>query len=154
MDKNSLMESALKLKQVSVESAEEFMEKAEDMTSKMNKIMLSRTDLTDIIGEKNISMMQDNHANHARFLSSIFLHYNADVFIETILWVFRAYRSHGFTTNYWAAQLNNWIMIFKKELSPECFKEIYPYYDWMQINIPLFVKLSDEKLDEVNTIHL
>lgn len=99
-------------------------------------------------------MMQDNHANHARFLSSIFLHFNADVLIETILWVFRAYRSHGFTTNYWAAQLNNWIIIYKKELSPECFEEIYPFYEWMQINIPLFVKLSDEKLDAVNTIHL
>lgn len=51
MDNNSLMESALKLKQVSLESAEEFLAKSEDMTSKMNTIMLSRKDLTELVGE-------------------------------------------------------------------------------------------------------
>jgi len=73
--------------------------------------------------------------------------------VETILWVFRAYRSHNFTTNYWASQLNAWIDIIKKELSPQAFSEIYPYYEWMQLNIPLFVYISDEKLDALKSKH-
>jgi hypothetical protein len=70
-----------------------------------------------------------------------------EVFVETILWVFRAYRSHGFTTNYWAAQLNQWILIIQKELQPEILREIKPYYEWMQVHIPIFVQLSDDNLE-------
>lgn len=54
---------------------------------------------------------------------------------------------------YWAAQLNTWIEVIKEVLTPESFNEVYPYYDWMQINIPLFVKLSDEKLESPNSLH-
>jgi hypothetical protein len=75
------------------------------------------------------------------------------VLVETILWVFRAYRSHGFHTNYWAAQLNSWIEILRNELSEEAYTEIYPYYEWMQVNIPLFVLFSDEKLEAPNSMH-
>lgn len=97
--------------------------------------------------------MKDNHANHVRFIASILKNYNPDVLVDTVLWVFRAYRSHGFTTNYWAAQLNAWITILKETLTPESYKEVYFYYEWMQINIPTFVILSDEKLDASNYLH-
>jgi len=88
-------------------------------------------------------MMKDNHANHARFLESIFHEHSPEVLVDTIIWVFRAYRSRNFSSTYWAAQLNTWIEIHKRELSPECFNEIYPYYKWMQINIPVFNSLAE-----------
>jgi hypothetical protein len=97
--------------------------------------------------------MKDNHSNHVRFIASILKNYNHDVLVDTVLWVFRAYRSHGFTTNYWAAQLNTWIIVIKEALTPESFVEVYPYYEWMQVNIPLFVKVSDEKLEASNSLH-
>ena len=86
-------------------------------------------------------------------MASVFKNYNPEVLVETVLWVFRAYRSHGFTTNYWATQLNTWISLLKEMLSPESFSEIYPYYEWMQINIPVFTKLSDEKLELSQSVH-
>lgn len=98
-------------------------------------------------------MMKDNHANHARFMESVFTNPLAETLVDTILWVFRAYRSRKFGSTYWAAQLNTWIEIYKSELSEECFEAVYPFYNWMQINIPNFVKLSDEKLDAPNTLH-
>ena len=97
--------------------------------------------------------MQDNHANHVRFIASILKNNDADVLVETVLWVFRAYRSHGFSSNYWAAQLNTWMQILKTELSVETYKEVLPLYEWMQINIPIFVKVSDEKLEMPNSLH-
>lgn len=115
--------------------------------------MLERPDLNDLIGENNTDMMKDNHANHVRFIASILKNHNSDVLVDTVLWVFRAYRSHGFTSNYWAAQLNAWIVIMKEVLTPESYREVYPYYEWMQINIPSFVLLSDEKLGEANSSH-
>lgn len=153
MDKNLLLDKAGKLLQVSLNSAEEYQQKADRLITVMNEKMLERPDLQSLVGKNNIDMMKDNHANHVRFIASILKNQNADVLVETVLWVFRAYRSHGFTTNYWAAQLNTWMIILKEELSPACFNEVYPYYEWMQINIPAFVKISDENLEGSYSLH-
>lgn len=153
MDRNFLKESASQLKPISKASAFEYSQKEEQLIAKMNICMLERKDIEQLIGKNNIEMMKDNHSNHVRFMVSVFQNFNSDVLIETILWVFRAYRSHHFTTNYWATQLNTWINLLKTELSPDCYQEIIPYYYWMQLNIPIFVKLSDEKLDSTQSLH-
>lgn len=153
MDKNILFETASQLKQVSDKSAEEYYQKTDLLITKMNAMMLDRSDIENLVGKNNINMMKDNHANHVRFIATILKNHNADVLVDTILWVFRAYRSHGFTTNYWAAQLNTWLVIIKDVLSSECYTEVYPYYEWIQINIPQFVIVSDEKLDSSNSLH-
>ena len=153
MDKNILVVSAKRLKNVSVIAAGEYLDKSGILVAKMNEIMLSRPDIASLIGKDNIAMMKDNHANHARFIASILKGRNDTVLIETVLWVFTSYRSHGFTTNYWAAQLNSWIEVMKDELSKECFEEVYPYYEWMLVNIPVFVALSNEKLDDNKSLY-
>ncbi|MDP3453311.1 MAG: hypothetical protein Q8R90_10180 [Bacteroidales bacterium] len=153
MDKNTLIESANRLNNVSVSSAKEYIDKSDQLVAEINRYMTSRKDIISLIGADNISMMRDNHSNHVRFIASILENRNDEVLVETVLWVFRAYRSHNFTTTYWAAQLNAWIDIIKKELSPEAYGEIYPYYEWMQLNIPLFVYFSDEKLDALKSKH-
>lgn len=147
MTREELIKSAKNLEQVSTKSAMEFGTKREALVIRMNQIMENRPDLTGMIGKENIEMMRDNHANHARFLESIFIQNSPEVLVDTILWVFRAYRSRNFSSTYWAAQLNTWIGVYQKELSPECYQEIYPYYRWMQINIPIFNQLAEDQLD-------
>ncbi len=153
MDKKTLIESAGRLNNVSSSSVKEYIDKSDLLIAAINRYMQEREDIVSLIGAENISMMKDNHSNHVRFISSILKSRNDEVLVETVLWVFRAYRSHNFATTYWAAQLNAWIDIIKKELSSEAYKEIYPYYEWMQLNIPLFVIISDEKLDALKTKH-
>jgi len=153
MDKKDLLESAEKLKQVSEKNAAEFSAKKDALVEKMNAIMMKRPDLIEMVGAGNIEMMKDNHANHARFLESIFIKYTPEVLVDTVLWVFRAYRSRNFSSTYWAAQLNTWIEIYKNELTPECYNDIYPYYFWMQINIPTFNRLAEEELDAPLSAH-
>ncbi|MFO8001408.1 MAG: hypothetical protein R6U46_09195 [Marinilabilia sp.] len=148
MDKNFLLKSAETLKQISSESAGEYYQKSDRLIAAMNGQMLQRADLDNLVGRHNIDMMKDNHANHVRFMASIFHSCNSEVLVETILWVFRAYRTHGFSTSYWAAQLNTWMGVLKEVLSEECYSEIHPYYEWMQVNVPVFVKLTDESLDQ------
>jgi len=41
----------------------------------------------------------------------------------------------------------------KEVLNRDTFIEVYPYYEWMQVNIPQFVKVSDEKLESPNSLH-
>jgi hypothetical protein len=145
MDKNYLINSANLLRDVSPETAEEYIQKAEQLTYRINGMMLARNDIADLVGKDNIDMMKDNHSNHVRFIGSILKINNPLVLVNTVLWVFRAYLNHGFTSNYWAAQLNAWFIILEETLSEKSYAEIYPYYEWMQVNIPIFVKVSKEE---------
>lgn len=153
MKRQDLIATAEKLQQVSVTSAAEFSSKKDSLVILMNQKMENRPDLIEMVGFGNVEMMKDNHANHARFLESIFNQHAPEVLTDTILWVFRAYRSRNFSSTYWAAQLNSWIEIYKKELSPECYQEVYPYYNWMQINIPAFNQLAEDELEAPLSAH-
>jgi len=153
MDKNQLLQTAVNLPKVSEAAYKEYQQKSELIINAINEKMLVRSDIDILVGENNFSMMKDNHSNHVRFIASLLQNYNPEVFVDTVLWVFRAYRTHGFKSNYWAAQLNAFIEILKEILSEQNFKEIYFYYEWMQINIPTFVKLSDEKIENLNSLH-
>jgi hypothetical protein len=142
MDKTYLINSALGIKKVPYEATKEYVEKGELLIGQVNELMINRPDLFMLIGENNRDMMKDNHSNHHRFMASVFEFPNAEVLVETILWVFRAYRSHGFQDTYWAAQINSWLAAIKKHLSVQAYEQISPYYIWIQINIPLFATIS------------
>jgi hypothetical protein len=154
MNKEELIKSALKLEQPSAEAIAEFTAKADEMTATINHRLSQRADIVKLIGDGNRDMMYDNHRNHMRFMISLFNNYSPLVFTETVLWVFRAYRSHGFELTYWPAQLDNWVDIFKKELSQDCFNQIYPFYNWMIIKNPIFALISDQVLhNEITPSH-
>lgn len=153
MNRIYLIKTVKYLKPVSEKVYKEYIEKQENLINLINQKMLSRKDIDELVGKNNLQMMKDNHANHARFMASIFKNFEPMVLVDTVLWVFRAYRSRDFHSNYWAAQLSNWIEILKQELSEPSFAEIYPYYEWMQVNIPIFVKLSIEDLESGKSIH-
>jgi len=143
MNETYLIESAKKLDKVSISSYQEYASKMDILLERINSRMLSRPDIIELVGEKNLDMMKDNHSNHIRFISSILKYYNPEILVDTVIWVFRAYRNRGFSEHYWSAQLNSWLIILKEVLSENSYHEIYPYYEWIQVNIPSFVKLSD-----------
>jgi hypothetical protein len=147
MDKNQLLESAKQIHSVSEKTFLEYQAKAELLISKINLLMTERKDIESLIGTKNVDMLKDNNANHVLFMTSIFKEYHPEIFVETVLWVFRAYRSHGFSENYWPAQLNAWMTVLKDTLTQDGFSEIYAYYNWLIINIPSFVELTDKSLE-------
>ncbi|MBF0407193.1 MAG: hypothetical protein HQM10_07560 [Candidatus Riflebacteria bacterium] len=143
MTKECLFARASTIKLPSLQAATTYDNKSEALVAKINQLMTQREDLERLIGKGNSQMMEDNHRNHARFMNSIFRHYDAGVFVDTILWVFRAYRTHGFNLSYWPAQLDTWVQIMKSELPEEIFKELYPFYEFMIVNQPAFAELSD-----------
>ena len=144
MDKLDLVNSAQALPPVSAAAADEYSRKAEVSANAVSAVLLQRADIEALVGKNNLDMMKDNHANHARFIASILQRPNAEVLVERVLWVFRAYRSHGFSTNYWAAQLNTWFQVLPQQLSMASWAEIRPWYEWLQVNIPIFVLLTDK----------
>ncbi len=146
--KNKLLASAHKLTAPSERAREEFKAKIDLFVTAGNASIAARPDLCKLIGADNHAMAENNNSNFARFMYSMFVEYHPATLVETVLWVFRAYRSHGFQSTYWAANLDIWLKMLKKELTDESFQEISPFYHWLIINIPLFVKLTDASLPE------
>ena len=141
-----LQKTAGLLQQPSPSVAAEFASKRDSLAEELNHRMMARPDLEKMIGEGNSSMMQDNSRNFARFMSSMFTAYEPEVLAQTALWVFRAYRSHGFQTTYWAANLDTFVEIAAEKLSAETYTELYPFFNWLIVNIPSFVHISDEQM--------
>ncbi len=144
MNYNYLVDTAKKIPAAGKLAVEEYYSKKDVLTAAINQALIARADLKELIGENNVDMMKDNHANHVRFIYSILKTPNPEVLTDTVIWVFRAYRNHGFSGNYWAAQLNAWFSILQNELTKESCSQILPLYEWMQVNIPIFEKLSDK----------
>jgi len=143
MTKDDLILSARDLVQPEPEIAGEYAARKDAMASRVVESLGQRADLDKLIGPDNSSMMMDNAHNMARFMESMFERYDPPTFVETILWVFRAYRSHGFRLTFWSAHLNTWIETLQAELSPEASAALRPYYDWIQTRIPVFTALTD-----------
>ena len=59
MDRNDLIKTAEKLKQVSEKSAAEFGSKKDGLVAMMNKKMEARPDLLDMVSAGNVEMMKD-----------------------------------------------------------------------------------------------
>lgn len=146
--KEKLLDSARKLIQPSDETRQEFSANREMFVASGNKRLAARPDLDKLVGSENHEMAENNNGNFARFMESMFVEYDPNAFVETVLWVFTAYRSHNFQTTYWAANLDIWVEMLKKELSEEAFAETSPFYTWLIVNIPIFVKLTNKSVSE------
>jgi len=143
-----LLKSASKLAQPPASAIKEFSQKKDQLTAMGNHIIAKRPDLDKLVGADNREMAEDNNRNFSRFMESLFSEYDPKVLVETVLWVFRAYRSHGFQTTYWAANLDIWAEMIRKELTQDTYDALYPFYNWLIVNIPLFVKLTDKDITD------
>ena len=142
--KENLLRSAGRLVPPEKKFVEEFSKIRDELVAKGNVTLSQRDDLEKLIGKDNLSMAEDNNRNFARFMEALFIEYSPEVFVETVLWVFNAYRSHGFNVTYWAANLNIWLQNLENNISREAYTQIYPFYNWLIVNIPIFTKLTDQ----------
>lgn len=148
VQKSKLKQSAAAITKVSESSVNEFLDKTQILDAKMNEAMLARKDILEIIGgKKNISTMKDIHINNLNFIGSILQTPDPDTLVDTTLWTFRAYMSRGFTSNYFAAQINTWIQLIKENISTKSFLEINSIYNWIGVNIPSFAIAAQKELE-------
>jgi hypothetical protein len=156
MNERYLLDSAKWLRQPPECAAAEFESVAGELASELNHRMTVRPDLERLIGTGNQPMMEDNSRNFCRFMSAMFHAYEPEVLVRTALWVFRAYRAHGFRSMYWPANLDTFLEIARHRLTPETFSSVEPFFQWLIVHIPVFVRISDEQLTEplgVLTVH-
>ncbi len=126
----------------------EFEAARDALASTLNRRMAARPDPEQLIGPGNQAMMGDTSRNFCRFTSSMFHAWEPEVLVQTAQWAIRAYRSHGFQTTYWPANLDTFVKIARERLSATTFEATYPFFHWLIVNIPSFVRISDEQLAE------
>lgn len=129
---------------VSVSAAAEYEKKMPQMLEEVNKIMYKINEKEALIGDNPVSVMYDNHNNHAVFMSNIFNLNDYKLLKNTIAWVISSYGSRGFKKDYFPIFLNTWINVINKTLEQEDAKEITGIYEWM-ISI-----LSEVEKDIIN----
>lgn len=142
-DQERLLTTAKTLVQPTPAALAEFVAKQEELAADLAARLRERPDIERLVGPGNLAMMEDNSRNFFRFMSSLFAHYEPEVLVQTVLWVFRAYRAHGFQLTFWPAELDIVVELLRQKLSPDTFKSLYPHYNWMIVNNPAFVALSD-----------
>jgi len=146
MTRDELVATACELRQPSAATAEEYESKLDACAAGLNARMAAREDLDRLIGAGNKAMMEDNSRNFCRFMSSVFRHYQPETLVDTALWVFRAYRSHGFHLSFWPANIDTAMAAVEATITPEAFKEVRPFYQWLVVNVPSFTAISDKEL--------
>ena len=101
-------QEAEKLAPVPPEAAAEYRQQADRMISKVDRTLAASPRLAVLIGENPLEVMQANHRHHARFLASVLRFNNFGLLARTVPWVYRTYRSHGFSDDYFPAELAAW----------------------------------------------
>jgi hypothetical protein len=148
MTKNDLLTLATHLQPPSAAAQTEFAQKRQELAAKVNRSMHDRPDLEKLVGVDGRAMSEDNNRNFSLFMESLFQEFRQEVLVDTALWVFRAYRSHGFQVIYWPANLDTWMETLRQELSPPSFTEVAPFYRWLITNIPAFTELTEAQSSE------
>ena len=116
MNLQNLQRTARNLRQPEPVAAAEFETLRDGLAEELNQRRKTRPDFEKLIGPGNLPMMQDNSRNFCRFMSSLFTAYEPEVLVQTALWVFRAYRAHGFPTTYWPANRDTFVKISDGQL--------------------------------------
>jgi len=142
MTKQQLLDQATALPPVSVAAAMEYARMQPGLAEAVSTNLLLRPDLEQLIGPGNQDLMADNHRNHGRFIASLLQAFSPEILVETILWVFGAYRSRGFQSDYWPVQLQAWLQLLPQYLSAASVTEIAPLYRYMLAHQPDFADLT------------
>jgi methanogenic corrinoid protein MtbC1 len=116
---------------VSPEAAAEYRQRADRLVAEVDRKLAARPEIGSLIGDNPLSVMWANHRHHAGFMANVFQFNNFDLLTQTVPWVYRAYHSHGFSYDYFRAELTVWIEAVKEHLSSDSARSILPVYGWL-----------------------
>ncbi|MEG6586309.1 cobalamin B12-binding domain-containing protein [Dendrosporobacter sp. 1207_IL3150] len=126
-----LIEDIRSLPPVSNHAALQYELNHNDLRLCVSRNMEHRTDIKELIGFNELSAMQEFHLNHARFMVNV-LHLNSfELLGRVFIWVYRAYRSHGYSYEYFPIALSAWKDAINHHIEAESAAEIIAVYDWL-----------------------
>lgn len=127
---------------VSFSSAMEYSENQDRLINEVNSTLTKNSNLSKLIGQVPLSVMFDNHANHASFMSNVFKLNDYELMSKVITWVYHTYQHHGFSYDYFPFALKEWKKAIEKHLDPSKTEPLIKIYDWIIENHELFIEAS------------
>lgn len=136
------------LQEVTNEARLEFTDRIQELIQFVNTQIENRDDLNVLLGGRPIELLRQNHVNHAKFMSSIFALKSGAGFVETVTWVYRAYRGRGIPVDYFPIALEAWKQGVNIYLSPHNTNGITNIYSLMLKYHDDFYELSLKRLTD------
>ena len=130
------------LEAVSTKSADLYSSAMEHMIDDVNRDLGERPDIQLLIGHNPLQTMEMNHRHHAQFMLTVFRLTSYDLLARTVPWVYRAYRSRGFSYDYFPVELQSWKKTINDNIADGATQQIIAVYDWMIAHHETMIKLS------------
>jgi methanogenic corrinoid protein MtbC1 len=143
-----ILKMAEEIKAVSPAAALDYDTHKESIIDEVNRLITADPSVKGLIGQNPLSVMYDNHANHAIFMSNVFLLNDYQLMIRVITWVYRSYTARGFSVEYFPATLKTWITVIGKALKPASASQITAVYKWIIDRHNLFKEASEKVILE------
>jgi hypothetical protein len=138
--------SAGQLRPVNDFAAKAYADNGMAMAAAVTNMLMQHEDIERIIGQGNAATMAENHRRHAEFISGMLENFRSELFVETLVWVFRTYRARGFAKQYWVLQLKAWRDTISANLEAEHARQVDEIYVWMLENLDDLYELSSQEI--------
>ncbi len=139
---NNLINSVNNMHAASPDAAIAYEKAAGRLVNHVNNELEANPKISELIGGNPLDLMRNNHSNHAAFMTTVFRIGSYELLARTIPWVYRAYRSRGFSYDYFPVELAAWEKAVKKYLDRVHSDEIITAYDWMTSHHKDMIQLS------------
>lgn len=127
----ALVQETAGLPPVSGASALAYKAKLEALVARVNLILEAHPRVLRLVGYNPLTMMHDNHRNHARFMANVFQFQAWPLLVKTVFWAYRTYHNHGFSYDYFPVELAAWQQAVAELMPPPAAAAILPVYRWL-----------------------
>lgn len=132
------------LPEIPREAVKDYEKNSEVMLETVNEKLSSREDITDLIGGNSLDKMLDNHGNHVRFMTNVFKLNDYRLMVRTVSWVYRTYKNHGFSYDYFPVELEAWTQAVNQHLKVENARPIEEVYSFMLDSHQNFIDMAQD----------
>jgi methanogenic corrinoid protein MtbC1 len=119
------------------------------MVDFVSKKMFEHNELERLLNGNPISLIENNHKNHIQFMSNVIRYKQADLFVHTLPWVYKAYSSKGVNFDYFKLELIYWIEAINTYCDEGAKKPLVAIYELMLKWHEQLIVLSETVTNEI-----
>jgi len=128
---------------IAPESVSEYENNLIQLVRKVDKLLTKKNAEHNLIGDNSLSVMYDNHENHAHFILNVLQLNDWELLRNTLPWVLHSYTARGFSPRYFREVLSAYKAAMHSVLSGKAAEEISALYDWMADLLPLIERQNE-----------
>lgn len=127
----TLIQKAETINPIPFSAAQQYSDNQDRLVDEVNRVLSADPDIDKLIGHNPLSVLYDNHNNHATFMSNVFKLNDFTLMTRVILWVYKTYNNHKFSYDYFPRAMRAWIEAVRNHLDPDKAEPIINVYRWI-----------------------